>query len=71
VDPSLSRVLGSAKAGRLTHFNLRAGATKLIRVQIPAASRKQLATKHHAVARAVARLSNGTTVKRLLTLASH
>jgi hypothetical protein len=37
----------------------------------PAAFRKQLATNHHTVARAVARLGNGATVKRLLTLASH
>jgi VCBS repeat-containing protein len=68
---SLGSRLHHAKAGPPTHFNLRAGATELIRVQIPAASRKQLATKHHPVARAVARLSNGTTVKRLLTLATH
>jgi VCBS repeat-containing protein len=63
--------LHHAKATRPTRFNLRAGATKLIRVQIAAASRKQLATKHHAVARAVARVNNGTTATRLLTLAIH
>jgi VCBS repeat-containing protein len=63
--------LHHAKATRSTHFNLRAGATKLIRVQIPAASRKQLAAKHHAVARAVAHVTGGATVKRLLTLATH
>jgi hypothetical protein len=68
---SLGTRLHHAKASRSIHFNLRAGATKLIRVQIPAASRKQLATTHHAVARAVARLGNGATVKRLVTLASH
>jgi VCBS repeat-containing protein len=67
---NLGTRLHHAKATRPTHFNLRAGATKLIRVQIPAASRKQLATKHHAVARAVAHVNNGGTVKRLLTLAT-
>jgi VCBS repeat-containing protein len=63
--------LHHAKTIRPTHFDLRAGATKLIRVQIPATSRNQLATKHFAVARAVARLSTGATVKRVLTLATH
>jgi VCBS repeat-containing protein len=68
---SLGTRIQHAKASRSAHFNLRAGTTKLIRVQTPAASRKQLATRHRAVARAVAHLRNRPTVKRLVTLAIH
>jgi hypothetical protein len=39
-----------------------------VRIQIPAASRARLARRRKAIVRAVARLSDGTVVRRLLSL---
>jgi hypothetical protein len=58
-------------SGPSVHFSLGAGKDKSYTVRLPTKTRTQLASKHKAVARAVAHLSDGRTVSRLITLISH
>jgi VCBS repeat-containing protein len=60
--------LQPAKANPPTRFDLAAGTTRTLRVQIPAASRARLAARHTAVVRATAHLTRGPTTTRLITL---
>jgi hypothetical protein len=53
------------------HFNLPAGQDRNVTVAVPKKTRTRLASKHKAIARAVARLSDGRTVGLLITLISH
>jgi hypothetical protein len=49
-------------------FDVPAGAKRRVRIQVPPASRSRLARRRKAVVRAVARLADGTVVRRLLSL---
>jgi hypothetical protein len=61
----------SKKGKKKVKFNIAAGSSKDVRIQLPAKTRAQLAAHGKAVARAVAHLTDGTTVKRLITVYSH
>jgi hypothetical protein len=61
----------ATSSGRSVRFSLGAGKDKSYAVHVPKETRAQLARKHKAVARAVARLSGGRTVRLLITLISH
>ena len=64
---TLTLVPSSGRASKAP-FNIAAGTTKRVSARIPAKSRAQLARRHKAVVRAVARTSDGRTVKRRITL---
>jgi hypothetical protein len=55
-------------ATRPSKFNLAPGEQKSLRVPLPRATLARLAKKHKAVARVVARLTDGTSVRRLISL---
>ena len=59
----------SAAAG--TGFTLVTGKKTSVKLKLPAATRAQLRAHRRAVVRSVVRLSDGTTVTRLLTVISH
>jgi hypothetical protein len=61
----------ATSSGPSVRFNLAAGKDKSYAVQVPKETRTQLARKHKAIARAVARLSDGRSVTLLITLISH
>jgi hypothetical protein len=60
--------LRSAAPATALGFDVPAGTRRRLRVQVPAASRARLARSRKAVVRAVARLTDGTVVRRLLSL---
>jgi hypothetical protein len=60
--------LGRATSAKDTEFDLAAGTKKRVRVQVPQQSRARLARRRKAVVRAVATLSDGRVVRRLLSL---
>ena len=62
-----SRVTNSAATPAVS-FSIAAGHEKKVRLQVPTATRKQLARRHKAVVTATVRLSAGKTVRRLLTV---
>jgi uncharacterized repeat protein (TIGR01451 family) len=65
----LSSRRGGARKAAVKRFDLPAGALRRLRVPVPAATLRRLATKRRAVVRAVVRgVGNGTTVRRLLTV---
>jgi hypothetical protein len=67
-----SRLSAASKKGKKkVKFDIAAGSSKDVRIQLPAKTRAQLAAHHKAVARAIAQLTDGTTVKRLITVYSH
>jgi hypothetical protein len=59
-----TRLRPTAAAG----FDVRAGTKKRVRIPVPAASRGRLARRRKAVVMAVARMSDGTVVRRMLSL---
>jgi len=58
----------AARAGRATRFNLASGTTREVRVALAPATRTRLARRHKAVGRLVARLEDGRTVSRVLSV---
>ena len=63
-----SRLQAAGMRGRRTKLGFAAGTRTAVRVAVPAASRRRLATKGKAVARAILRLQDGTVVTRLVSL---
>jgi hypothetical protein len=59
---------GAARGDNTVAFDLAAGETKNVRVQLPAASRTQLDTRGKAVVRAVATLDGAATLKKLMSV---
>ena len=59
---------GAAGAGRTVSFDVAAGQSKTLRVQLPPASVTQLARRHKAVVRAVATAAPAATERKLITV---
>jgi N-acetylneuraminic acid mutarotase len=67
--PTKRRIRRSAgRRGAKVRFSLKAGQEKTFRVRLPKKTRAELARRHKALVRAVVRLNNGKTYKRLLTV---